>query len=69
MRPSCKRDDARGISSDQSLNDDVERIRFGLECVESGSDILRTPNFERRNNEADRTSVLLDGASLQHGLG
>jgi hypothetical protein len=47
----------------------IERISHGLDRVKAGNNILRPPNIERRDIEADRTGAGLYGAPLQYAIG
>src|SRR6516225_9508430 len=69
VRSSCKRDDARGIGGDKSVYAYIERISHGLDRVKAGNNILRPPNIERRDIEADRTGAGLYGVPLQYAIG
>jgi len=49
-----KRVDARAIGGDESLGYDVKCVHhLGLECLEGGSDIFRSPDFEWRDFETE----------------
>ena len=48
---------------------DVKCVRLRLERLESGSDILRSPDFEWRDVEGKRASRGLYGARLQRSFG
>ena len=48
---------------------DIKCIRAALERLEGGRDILRSPNFECRDFEAERAGRCLNLAHLQHGGG
>src|SRR5262249_15464545 len=47
----------------------IERISHGLDRVKAGNNILRPPNIERRDIEANRTGTGLYRAPLQYGIG
>ena len=68
-RAERKRDDARAVGGSECIAHDVKCVRLGLERLEGGSDILRSPDFEWRDFEAERASRSLNLAHLQHGLG
>ena len=68
-RAERKRDDARAVGDNECIAHDVKCVRLGLERLEGGSDILRSPDFEWRDFEAERASRGLNLAHLQHGLG
>jgi hypothetical protein len=64
-----KRDGASAIGDNQSIDHNVKRVRSGLECVEGGSEILCSLDFEWRDFDAERASSGLNLTHLQHGLG
>ena len=68
-RAERKRDDARAVGGNERIGHDVKCVRLGLERLEGGSDILRSPDFEWRDFEAERASRGLNLAHLQHGWG
>ena len=48
---------------------DIKCLRAALERLEGRRDILRSPDFERDDLEAERAGRCLDLAHLQHGGG
>jgi hypothetical protein len=68
-RAERKRDDACSVGSSESSDHDVKRVGLGLERREGRCDILRPPDFEWRDFEAERACRGLNLAHLQHGLG
>jgi hypothetical protein len=64
-----KRYDARSVSHNKCIDHNVKCVRIGLERFEGGSDILRSPDFEWRDFDAERASRGLDLAHLYHGRG
>src|ERR1700738_3566063 len=68
-RAERQRKDASAGCGIESILRDVKCVRLGLERLESGSDILRSSNFEWRDFEAERASRGLSLAHLQHGFG
>jgi hypothetical protein len=61
--------DAREIGNNELIDHDVKRIRLALDGLEGRNDILRPPDFEWRDFEAERASRGLGLLHLQHGLG
>src|SRR5262249_11214725 len=47
----------------------VKRVRFGLERLEGGRNILCPPDFKRREFDPERASAGLNLGQLQHSLG
>jgi hypothetical protein len=68
-RAERKRDDARAVGGNERIDHDVNCVRLGFKRLEGGSDILRSPDFEWRDFEAERASRGLNLAHLQHALG
>src|SRR5262249_16830920 len=67
-RSERKRDDARAVGANERIDHDVNCVRLGFKRLEGGSDILRSPDFEWRDVEAERASRGLNLAHLQHAL-
>src|SRR5262249_36956842 len=61
-------DDASTIGLNECIADHVKCVRLCLERLEGGSDILYSPNFKWRNFKAERASLDLNLAHLQHAL-
>ena len=53
----------------ERVGHDIKCIRAALERVEGGRDILRSPDFECGDLEAERAGRCLNLAHLQHGDG
>ena len=53
----------------ERVGTDVKCLRAALERLEGGRDILRSPDFERGDLEAERAGRRLNLAHLQHGGG
>jgi hypothetical protein len=58
-----KRDDARAVGVNESFLHDVNCVRLGLDRREGWRDILRAPDFEWRNFDAELASR---GLNLTH---
>ena len=66
-RAERKRDNARAVGGNESIDHDVKCVRLGVERRERGSDILCSPDLKRRDFEAERAGRRLNLAHLQHG--
>ena len=53
----------------ERVANDIECVRAALERVEGGRDILRAPDFDACDLEAERAGRRLDLAHLRHGAG
>jgi len=68
-RAERKRDNARAVGGNESIDHDVKCVRLGVERRERGSDILSSPDFERCDFDAERASRCRNLAHLQRGGG
>ena len=68
-RAERKRDDARAVGGNERIDHNIKCVRLALERLEGGRDILRSPDFECGDFEAERAGRGLDLAHLQHGCG
>ena len=64
-----KRDDARAVGGNKCIDDDVQCVRLGVERLEDGSDIFRSPDFEWRDFQTERAGHCLRLVHLCCGLG
>ena len=46
--------DARAVGTNESTDHDVKRVRFRLDRLDGGTDILRSPDFGWRDFDAER---------------
>ena len=61
--------DANPVGAYERVGDDIKCIRATLERFEGGRDILRSPDFDCGDFEAERAASCLNLAHLQHGCG
>ena len=59
----------KSVAADNRVEDDKKRVGAALERLESGRDILRSPDFRCDDIESERTCGCLNLTHLQHDLG
>src|SRR5262249_32874999 len=68
-RAERKRDDTSTVGVNERIAHDVKCVRLSLERLERGCNILGSPDFERRDLNAETASHGVNLGHLQHALG
>jgi hypothetical protein len=61
--------DANPVGVKECVGRDIKCVRMVLQRLKGGHDILRSPDFERGDFEADRAGGRLSRARLKYGIG
>jgi hypothetical protein len=61
--------DSSPIDVQERVNNDIKCLGAALESLEGGCDILRSPDFQCGNLEAERADGFLNLDHFQHGDG